>query len=704
MLSRGRPSAFQKIVNRVSDLPPTLDAEPGSRIIVRETEDVYGFNALTRMWELIGTLKKVGGKRPEELAAHFDSISNPHKTSLQSVLDNGTIADVTQEIAITGKASSLRLLSGTSAIRVGKDAGNKDGTFWVNAGNQKSDKIILRVVDFTGKDQIVLTGDGSLKLSGFADFDGGFKNSVYFDDKITVSEGVYGVDGYYLLVGGDKGVAFRVAGADIASFTQKLFKCNLDLEVSGNLKVRGRIGADLLPNDNLQLGSQNARWAKAAVVDLDVSSQLTLRSPPNSNNPPLQIIAAAPGHGVTITHHGALGLGTATPEARLDVKGDILIGLGERRLKLSGDVISCGPWCIGYKDDLNISRNGENVIRSTGAITSISGSVKVDGSLVVGGNISLKEITGINKQVLTFNDNGKTVYKAKSHQFNGPISIDASKIDSPFTIKSNENLVFAISQDGTLLGKMLGTDDDMWDKGYFETATIVGTTSYESGRISNPGNFLIDAPLSVVSSLHISGSLPSIDVSNKLRLVGDCGSVNFSMGGPTCKLSFEGKSWEIDGVSKITADGMTVKDFTVIGNTTLCNGNASFNKKGLALTGELNVGGIVFKKVVENIELTGTAASTKFQIPVGVRVEVIILKLETNIIGARFIQIGDINNPDRFASPSAALKSGNIIRGMDHWNQSLVVQKVASPVVISTGAPTFGKLQVTIHYVETEAF
>jgi hypothetical protein len=704
MLSRGGPPSFQKIVNRVSDLPSTLDAVPGSRIIVRETEDVYGLNAHTRMWEPIGTLKKVGGKRPEELAAHLDSISNPHKTSLQSVLDNGTIAEVTQEIAITSKSSSLRLLSGTSVIRVGRDTGNKDGTFWINAGHQKSDKTILRVVDSGGKDQIVLTGDGSLKLSGCADVDGGFKNSVHFDDKITVSEGVYGVDGYHLVVGGDKGVAFRVGGNDVASFTKRVFKCNLDLKVDGNLKVGGRIDTDLLPNDNLRLGDPNARWSKAAVVDFDVSGQIIIHSPPNSNNPPFQVSAAAPGHGVIITTLGALGLGTDTPEARLDVKGDLIVGSEERRMRLSGDAISCGPWQIKYEDDLNISCNGKDVIRSNGNETGIFGGVKIDGSLVVGGKLSLKEITGINKQVLTFNNNGNTIYKAKSHQFNGAISIGTSKTDDPFTIKSGRNIIFAINPDGTLIGKKLGSANAMWDKGYFETATVVGSTAYESGRISHPDNFSIEAPLMEVPSLRIGGYLPSIDVLDRFRLGGESGGVNFSMGGPACKLSFEGESWEIDGVSKLTTEDMVAKDLKVTGNATLCGGAASFNKNGLLLTGELNIGGMAFKKVVENIELAGMATSTKFQIPAGVRVEAVIVRLETNITGARFIQIGDVVAPDRFASPNAVLKSGNIIRGMDHWNQSLVVQKVPSPVVISTDAAAFGKIQVTIHYVDPEAF
>ena len=122
MLSRGGGAvAFQKVVSKVSDLPSPLDAEPGMRIIVRETEEVYGLNATTRMWEPIGTLKKVGGKKPEELAAHVDSKDNPHATALQDVLEVGATAKVKGEILITGKSVALRLLSGTSALRVGPD-------------------------------------------------------------------------------------------------------------------------------------------------------------------------------------------------------------------------------------------------------------------------------------------------------------------------------------------------------------------------------------------------------------------------------------------------------------------------------------------------------------------------------------------------------------------------------------------------------
>jgi hypothetical protein len=176
------------------------------------------------------------------------------------------------------------------------------------------------------------------------------------------------------------------------------------------------------------------------------------------------------------------------------------------------------------------------------------------------------------------------------------------------------------------------------------------------------------------------------------------------MGGPACGLSFEGKSWQLDGVSKLNAGSINTKELKASGGATFCDGSASFSKSGLALTGSLSVGGLAFKKVVENLKLNGTATQTKFQLPVGVRVEAVIVKLTSAVTGARFLQVGDTSDPDRFATPCTNLKAGSLIRGLNHWSQGRAVQKVSSPVVVSADESASGTVQVTIHYVDPAAF
>jgi len=104
--------------------------------------------------------------------------------------------------------------------------------------------------------------------------------------------------------------------------------------------------------------------------------------------------------------------------------------------------------------------------------------------------------------------------------------------------------------------------------------------------------------------------------------------------------------------------------------------------------------------VTEEVELSGTGAQTKFELPAGVRIEAVVVSLKTDVTGARFLQIGDAADADRFAGPVTDLKAGSTIRGLSHWDRGRVVQKSKSPVTVTADASATGKLSITVHYVD----
>jgi hypothetical protein len=696
-LNRGGGAlAFQKIVNKVSDLPSPLDAEPGKRIIVRETEEVYGLNANTRMWEPIGTLKKVGGKRPEELAAHVDTEGNPHKTGLQGVLDAGSVVKVSKEIVINGKgpASQIRLMSGGSALRVGPDAGSKSGVLWLNVGSGK--KTILRAVNADGDDMMVLSTDG-LVSGGSATFRS-YKGLAEFEDEIVANEGVMSSPGYDLVLAGDKGVLLKVGGKDAALLTDKglVLKKGLGLTI-GNLSLAGQISGNLIPaKKGAALGGAKARWDKAAVGDLDVAGQVLIRIPNNSKNPPLQVTGSAPGHGAALTALGRLGLGTDVPEARLDVRGAVLI---DGVLKLDKSGLKCGDWSISYGDHLRISRAGKNVLKGGDDGVTLAGA-KVEGDLAVTGSLNLGGVSGRSKQALTFKGDGSTAYKAKSHQFAGSLSLDAAKGADPLTVKSAGDSVLSVASDGALLGSKLGRADAPWDTVHVEDSVNVGGTAYRRGKIAHAGEFIVEAKALVAGpELRLVGESPSLSTLRGLKIeTSNAAAVLI----PGDRLEFS-KPTKVTGVSALAASNISTKGLSVAGSASLCGGAAAFSAQGLNLTGGLNVGGLAFKKVEEELELAGERTPTKFKLPAGVRIEAVIVKLKSPVTGARFLQVGDLADADRFASPSTSLSSGSVIRALTHCDRGQSVQKAPGAVVDSGDAPASGKVLITVYYVDPAA-
>jgi len=689
-LSKGGGAiAFQKVVSTVADLPSPLDAEPGMRIIVRETEEVYGLDKTTRMWSVIGTLKKVGGKRPEELAAHVDAEGNPHKTSFQDVLDAGTVVKISREIKISGNglASQIRLMSDNSALRVGPDAGSKDGALWLNVGSGK--KTILRAVGADGADILVLSTDGIVS-GGSATFYGGFKGLAAFEDEIVANEGVQSANGFDLVLTGDKGVILRVGESVKAHISKGGLKIIGALDVSGGLVFGGTIGSSLNPDPavkGLSLGVSAARWASAAVVDLDVAGQLVVRVPANHDKPAFCVTGAIPGNAVTVDPQGKLGLGTMLPEERLDVRGNLLVGnsLGPR-LKLSGDAVSCADTVVSIADGFALRSKGKSLLQSNADGTVIFGDTKVQGDLVVSGKLAMGGISGLKDESITFST-GSASYVATSHTFSGAVRISADG-STPFEVAGG----FACT-DGDLVGK---GDLKGWKAAVIKERLVVGSTTLAEGAIACHGDFVVKADRLVASSLRLrSGKIESSTV----LLQGTAGSALFSMNGPTCGLTLEGKRWVVDGVSQLTADDVSSKSLKVEGRAAFCAGKAAFSDGNLALTGELTVAGLALKHHSEELDLSA-GGQTKFQIPAGVRVEAVLVKLKSTVSGVRYLQVGDLIDADRFASPSTDLKAGTLIRGLNHWSQSRMVQKTKGPIVVSGDGTAMGVVTITVHYVD----
>jgi hypothetical protein len=698
MLSRaGGAVAFQKVVNKVSDLPSPLDAEPGLKIIVRETEEVYGLNAQTRMWEVIGTLKKVGGKKPEEIAAHIDEAGNPHGTTLQQVFETGTEATISQEIVITGKKGSaqLRLLSGSAAVRVGNDAGSKEGIFWVNAG--RGSKTVLRVVDADGEDKFVIASDGSLTSGGSARF-GSFKGAARFEDEITAVEGVHSAGGYDLVLGGDKGVVLRVGGEDKALLTKQGLSTRESMTVGRDLSVGGLVTTSLHPrSDSLELGTDEARWARAAFGDLSLAGSIQVKVAPNSKAPPLQIVSPAPGHGTTLLPTGELGLGTDAPEKRLDVRGEAIVGSGDSRLIVSGTGLSCAGWSVspGSGDSFSVAREGKNLLDITKDGSTLTTGLRVTGNLFVGGGLCIGGVDGPSGQRIEFRKR-LTAYDAGYHSFTGAVRIESEE-STPFSVGE----VLTV-KDGDLVGK--GGALKGWESAQLGGRLVVGDTILTNGAVSCTDAFVVNAPALAASNLRLVGGAPKISVTNELVLEGTGGKAYIELGGPMCGITFEGRHWTIEGLDKLAAGTTETKSLKVEGGAEFCEGTATLSKQGLRLAGALSVGGLGFKKIEEELELIGEKTPTKLVvIPEGVRVEAVVLKLKTGVSGARFLQVGDLTNPDRFAGPVTNLSAGAVIRGLNHCDRGQSVQRAPGPVVVSCDAPATGKVLITVYYVDPAA-
>lgn len=375
MLSRGATAAFQKVVLKVSDLPSPLSVGANERVIVRETEEVYGIDATSGSWAVVGSLKRVGGKRPEELAAHLDSKANPHETTLGQVLAAGADAELEQGLVLRAKSQDLkalvRLLQRAGALRIGPDVGQSTAAIWLNMGGAAC--AAVRVVDGDGNDRLVLEADGSLRAVGSAEFRGGVVGRTEFHDEI-VADQIYGpdaisngsdADGVQLEISSGRArgagkaapLVLSVGAADggrgqLGSRKQMAFITERGLgvgkmpeaalDVAGDLRLTGAVDADLRPSkSHKSLGTVDARWRLAA-SSVDVAGAadavpVRVAVAPDQKAALLVFSRRATGDVLMLDEQGRLGLGAAAPTHTLDVRGDgIAVGepVGDARFVL----------------------------------------------------------------------------------------------------------------------------------------------------------------------------------------------------------------------------------------------------------------------------------------------------------------------------------------------------------------------------------
>jgi hypothetical protein len=576
MLTRGSGAAIQKVVAKVSDLPSPLDAVSGERIIVRETEEVYSLDPTTRMWAVVGVLKKVGGKRPEELADHLDSVGNPHKTTLAQVMASGAsvaLDEKTGELTLDDKGNKLktlvRLLKTNGALRIGPDVGNSTATVWINTGKKGAKPSVIRLVDGdVGADQFVLEADGSVTSSGAAIFKKGISGPTKFDDELTAAEGVFGADADesgpdanaleigsgrpkdggksapVILSVGAKGARVRKAflterglGIGVPNPTEAL-------DVSGNLKLGGTVSSNLDPTDDHKqgLGGAKRRWKTVSTATLNVlpeadETAIIVGLKPGQKAPIILIGTDT----LSLDQDGDLGLGTATPDRKLDVRGSgLAIGapVGHARVTLAdngdGDVqLSFNRLPDGSSEDENLY--GWSVVPGSGALdafevrrrakggqwrallhvdnngTQLTGDLSISGALKTNTSLATNGLTGAasnGQNGIAFNPNGTAIdYFAQgalvdgcAHNFSSTWKNAAkalaglilnvtdqgsSATSSLLKLMLNHNLMFDFRKDGTLFGGSLGSSDAPWKSAYLANELSVDGMRLSKGLIES---------------------------------------------------------------------------------------------------------------------------------------------------------------------------------------------------------------------------
>ena len=487
-----------------------------------------------------------------------------------------------------------------------------------------------------------------------------------------------------LVLSGDKGVVLHVGDEVKAILTSKLMTLASGLEMNGDLRLHGSVGSDLIPSGDLQLGHPKARWAKAAMGDLDLDGQLVVHVAPNAKKAPLQVTGSVPGDGAVLTAGGALGLGTDKPDAKLDVRGEVLVG---GKLRLGAEGLTCGDWSTSYSTALAITHKGKDVLRCSPDGLTLSGSVKVNGGLSVGGQLAVDGLAGQHNELIAFS-NGTITHNAKLHTFTGPLKVDSH---GPRPLE-----VPGLTVDS---GDLLGSGElKGWKAARLSKELTVGSATLSDNGLKVPGEFSLEASALVTKGLRLVSERPKVEVLNELRLQGSGGSATFAMGGPNCGLDLEGKHWELNGLNKLGVDNLSASTLGA-GHAELDSGRV---KSSLQVDGTLKVGGLALKKVSEEVEFEGFA-QTKFEIPAGVKIEAVVVKLLSDVVGPRFLQVGDLTDPARFASATASLRAGSLIRGLAHWETGRVVQKAPGPITVSGDAPAKGKVLVTVHYVDPAA-
>lgn len=577
MLTRSGGAAIQMVVAKVSDLPSPLDAVPGERIIVRETGEVYGLDATTRMWSVIGVLKKVGGKKPEELAAHLDSDGNPHATTLNQVVLAGATAQLdekTGEVVLQDKGNRLkallRLLKSGSALRIGPDVGNSTAAIWINT--DKGGPAALRVVDSTGVDQFVLESDGSITATGTATFKGGVKGQTTFIDSINARGGINGGD--TLNISAKRLALSKLTVTDRGLGIGK--EPTETLDVDGNLKIAGQVCSDLSPTGDRKylLGEPKRRWKTVSTATLNVlpeadETALILNVKPGQKAP----IILIGNDKFVMNSDGDVGLGTENPESALDVRGSgITIGkpVGTARVSLAdnadGNVQlsfnrfpndsqedgTLYSWTVipgnGKFDGFSIRRRPKGgEWRSLMDLTACG--LKIAGDLSVSGKVSttsslnasglFSENSGGRNGIALDNGGASIDFFAKGgledghvHGFSGMwrnaqkvltgllVSIDdqgSAATSSLMKLVLNKSTTFDFRKDGALFGRSLGDEITPWAEAHV-------------GKLSVGQMVLTDGVLSVHGDLDLQADSGAVRIDGQIILRGKQNSIESSTG------------------------------------------------------------------------------------------------------------------------------------------------------------------------------
>lgn len=680
LVRSGGAAAIQRVVSKVSDLPSPLDAQPGERIVVRETEEVYAIDATTRMWAVIGTLKKVGGKRPEELAAHLEAEGNPHKTTLSQVAAAGATVQLdekTGEFTLEDKSGKLkgllRLLRTGGALRIGPDAGKSNAAIVVNGGKKGAQTPILHVLGETGDDRALLDGDGNLKISGVAEIKGGVKGPTTFADAITALGGINGGDA--LSISAKKLNLGKLTVTDRGLGIGK--EPTEALDVAGNLKISGQVSSDLSPSDDnkLSLGEPKRRWKAISAATLNVlpeadETALVLGLKPGQKAPIILVGTDK----VVLDSDGDLGLGTAEPVRKLDVRGSgIAIGspVGDARVTLAdngdGDVqLSFNRFPDGSPEDDSTygwtvvpgnakfdgfavrrrAKGGDwhSLLQLTTDGLKLVGDLTLNGSIKTSAPLSTNALYGaasLGKNGIAINPNGASLdyfaqnglYDGCLHSFSGVwknaqktlgglvLSIDdqgSAAASSLMKLLVNKVAVLDVRKDGALFGRSLGDEDQAWEAAYVNKVAV-GQTSLTDGTLSVPGDLDLDTGSGVVrmgGQIILRGGKNSIETSsNGLSIEGDK-AIYFGTKADGYGIAFQDSGAVISNVGEIGAGVVSTNFLNVNSGSSIIAKLGSKGKSVLTLSDtrmSLNAGLSVGGFSIEKVQETVDVTAARIE-------------------------------------------------------------------------------------------
>lgn len=762
-MSLSKPGGFSvvetKVVQKVSDLPSPLSMQGDERFIVKEDDGVYAINRKTNMWECVGSVKKAGGRRPEDLAAHLDSKLNPHGTNVQQTYEADPHVAITEkggeltlEAASPAVKALLRLLArGGAALKVGPDAGKVAASVWINAGKKGQKLPQVAVVDDAGNPVALIDSDGNIELAGSATVRGGFKGKAAFEDEITAAEGVFGADnpdgdGLALVLG--SGTAKGKAGPVVLSpgRKQKVFITETGLgvgtdpkaplDVAGNIKFSGYVQADANPDEDKKytVGTAKRRWkgAFAGSLDLDAGADTTLVSAKidkAQTKNVVQFTKQAEGDVLVLDGDGDLGLGAPKPERRLDVRGSgIAIGapVGKARTSLAdngdGSVVlsfnrnpddspedaSLVSWALvpGGKDDYfavrRRAKNGEwqSLLHVTPGGAKIIGGLRVDE--LQAPDVQTSRVASAQAAITL----GETLaFEAAEHSFKGKSATFDLTDDSAFEVSIGNRLLLGVHKSAIVGSGSLGTSEAPWSGAHIGDELTVAGTKFTKGLIESD-MLELSAKKGAVG---IRQNLALLDGkfnvvfarSGRLTLVGEIPekAVYLDMNKKTYGLHFSDGNATISGVGDLEVKGLDTEELTVKGSAKFGE-TAVITKDGMTVDGAFAVSGLRFEKLEDDVVLNGIRAETKVKIPAGVRIEAVVVTVADDVKGARFWQAGDASSVDRFVSATTKLQAGQIVTGLNHCDRGQSVQQTDGAVAITTDSPASGKFHVAVFYVQ----